>query len=104
MVSHLHVLPMRPLRKWPMLSAWTTIALALVMYAVVLALRVADTNVGDAEGVFFVMPIGLLALRFGFRGGISGAVLAAGLVVGWGELDKAVHLEPIGYATRTGRS
>jgi PAS domain S-box-containing protein/putative nucleotidyltransferase with HDIG domain len=93
---------MRPLRSWPTLGAWTTIAIALVMYAAVLALRAADTNVGDAEGVFFVMPIGLLALRFGFRGGISGAVVAAVLIVGWGEFDKSVHLDAIAYATRAG--
>jgi PAS domain S-box-containing protein/putative nucleotidyltransferase with HDIG domain len=101
MTGHLHVPPMRPLRQWPMLGARATIAIALALFLVVLAVRVADSNAADGEGVFFILPIGLLALRFGLRGGIAGASVATGLVLAWGLLDPGVHFLLTAYVSRT---
>src|SRR3977135_371406 len=76
-----HQSPMRPLLHWPAFGSSATIALALVLFVVVSALRVSDPNAVHAYEVLFVLPITLLALRFGLRGGLLGALLGLALVV-----------------------
>jgi PAS domain S-box-containing protein len=92
-------LPAHPLRRWPMLGAPATFALALVLFLAFFALRLSDANVGDAEATLFVIPIALIALRFGVRGGLGGALFAFGLVLAWGYLNH-VDLHLGGYLTR----
>lgn len=60
-----------------------TIATALVLFLLVSALRVADHDVSTAIGMFYLLPIALLAMEFGLRGGLGGATAASTLVVGW---------------------
>ena len=57
-------------RHWPILGGRATVLLALVLFAGIYALRESDPNVGDAEGILYVVPIAVLALRFGLRGGL----------------------------------
>jgi PAS domain S-box-containing protein len=92
-------LPAHPLRRWPMLGAPATLALALVLFLAFFALRVSDANVGDAEATLFVIPIAVIALRFGVRGGLGGALLAFALVLAWGYRNH-VDLALGGYLTR----
>jgi len=87
-------------RRWPTLSARATAATALALFAVVFALRVSDPNVGDAEGALFIVPIGVLALRFGLRGALAGSLLALLLVLLWGRAIAGVHLLTTGYVVR----
>ncbi len=101
MLTSLHLPQLRELRRWPTLGARETIAVALVLFAAVFGLRLADANAGDAEGVLYIAPIGVIALRFGLRGALAGALVALGLVVAWGELSGDVHLLTIGYLTRS---
>jgi PAS domain S-box-containing protein len=71
------------LHGWPALEGPATIALAVVLFVGVFALRVGDSNVGSAEGTLYVVPIAVLALRFGLRGGLAGSVLSLALTVAW---------------------
>jgi PAS domain S-box-containing protein len=87
-------------RRWPTLSARATAAMVLVLFGVVFALRVSDPNVGDAEGALFIVPIAVLALRFGVRGALAGSLLALVLVLLWGRAIADVHLLTTGYVVR----
>jgi PAS domain S-box-containing protein/putative nucleotidyltransferase with HDIG domain len=98
MLSHPHLPRLRELRTWPSTNR-ATLALALVGFALIFAVRVLDGNAGNAEGGLYVIPVGALALRFGLRGGALGALLALALTVGWGLID-GVHFTTLGYATR----
>jgi len=88
------------IRRWPTLGTRATVGMALVLYALVFALRVSDSNVGDAEGALFIVPIGVLALRFGLRGALAGSLLALLLVVLWGRVIVDAHLLTTGYIVR----
>ena len=94
-----HALPLRPLRNWPRLGVPATLALALVLFAGVFVLRMSDPNVDNGEGTLFLVPVALLGLRLGFRGGLAGALVASALVVAWGH-NQQVHLTVTGYIDR----
>ncbi len=67
--------------KAPSLTAGLTLAVALALFAGIFVLRATDPNVSNSYLVLFVVPIALLAVRFGLRGGLSGGLLGLGLVV-----------------------
>jgi PAS domain-containing protein len=95
-----HLPQLRDLRSWPVLGSRATIAIAVVAFAGVFVLRANDPNVNGAEGILFVLPIGVLALRFGLRGGLAGAAAAAALVLAWGLLVRGAPLTVTGYVSR----
>ena len=68
---------------WPRLGGRTTCVLALTLFLGIFVARASDANVADAEGVLYVLPVSVLALRYGLRGGLLGALLAAVLVLVW---------------------
>lgn len=72
---------------------------ALAMFAVILGWRFADADPVSAIWGLYVVPIALLAVNFGTRGGLAGAGLALGLTVLWAETAQ-VHLGPAGYIAR----
>ncbi len=100
MIATLHLPQLRQLRRWPAPGTGVTLVLALALFAAVFALRVNDSNVGDAEGALFIVPICVLALRFGMRGALCGSLLALMLVVVWGQVRPDVHLLTVGYVVR----
>jgi PAS domain S-box-containing protein len=53
---------------------------AVVLFAGVCVLQAKDTNPADALEVLYVVPIALLAVRFGLRGGLAGAVAGLALI------------------------
>jgi PAS domain S-box-containing protein len=73
--------------------------LSLALFVGIFVLRVSDSNIADGESTLFLMPIALLALRFGLRGGLASALVACALVVVWGH-DDDVHLAVTGYLSR----
>jgi PAS domain S-box-containing protein len=81
-------------------SAWLPIAAALVLFVAVFALREADTTATNGEVLLFVLPVGVLALRFGLRGGLIGAVGAVAFVIAWDLLTASVRLSATGYLVR----
>jgi PAS domain S-box-containing protein/putative nucleotidyltransferase with HDIG domain len=86
--------------KWRALGSPETLALALALFVAILVLREVDVNVADADEMLFVVPIALLALRFGLRGGLTGGLLGLGLVVAWDLFDPEAILTAKGYLIR----
>lgn len=62
-------------------SAVGVIAASIVLFAVFFALRMLDDEPSAGYALLFVLPISLLALRFGTPGGLIGAVVAEVLFV-----------------------
>ena len=84
----------------PRLSVRATLALALLLYGLVFALRVSDPVAGDAQGILYVLPVGLLALSFGVWGGLGGALIGCLLVLVWGLASTHSALGTLGYIDR----
>jgi PAS domain S-box-containing protein/putative nucleotidyltransferase with HDIG domain len=74
--------------------------LAAGMFVMVFVLRMADPRADDGETLLYVLPVGLLALVFGVRGGLVGAALSLGLTAVWDVAAGAVALGPVGYVNR----
>lgn len=87
--------------RWPTIGApAATIAFATVLFVGVFALRAGDPNVGNGEETLYVVPIAILALRFGLRGGLAGSVLSFALVVTWGLSSHPASVTVVGYLSR----
>ena len=71
-----------------------------MLFAGIFALRENDANVGDAEGILYVVPIALVALRYGLRGGAAGATAAFGLTVAWDLTGSSSSVTGYGYLSR----
>lgn len=71
---------MQRLRR-PSLGRPGTVTLAALLFLGVFLLRQSKANFADAGEILFVLPVALLAIEFGFRGGLAGALLALALVV-----------------------
>jgi PAS domain S-box-containing protein len=95
-----HIQLARPLRDSSMPGAGSMIAIAIALFAGVFALRESDANVGDAEGILYVLPIAVLALRFGLRGGLAGAFVSFALIVAWDLGHHAISVTVAGYLSR----
>jgi hypothetical protein len=74
-------------------------AVAVMVFAVVFGLLFVVSDPAEAGALLFVVPIALLALGDGTRGGVVGAVAGTILVVVWVALDD-VELGVLGYASR----
>jgi PAS domain S-box-containing protein len=81
-------------------SPWPPIALALVLFVAVFLLRQGDGAAANGEAALFVIPVGVLGLRFGLRGALLGALGTVALVVAWDVLSGSVRLSPMGYVAR----
>jgi diguanylate cyclase (GGDEF)-like protein/PAS domain S-box-containing protein len=78
----------------------TVLFVASVLFGAVTALRfAAGTDVADGVALLYTLPIALLALRYGPRGGVAGACVALGLFAVWA-VAQDVHVSAIGYLTR----
>jgi PAS domain S-box-containing protein len=100
MLSNPHLPRLRELRAWPEPEGRATLAIAAVLFAVVFVLRIFDSSPSSAEGVLYLIPIGMLALRFGLRGGVAGALVGVVLVVSWGIVHGNTELSPVSYVSR----
>lgn len=74
-------------------------AVAAALFAAVLALLFAESDPAQATAVLFVVPIALLALSDGVRGGAIGAVGATALVAAWVLADD-IDLTLLGWSSR----
>jgi PAS domain S-box-containing protein len=102
MLAHPHLprLHAANARGWWTLTRRATIVVAITLFAAISALRIADTNPMHVLGVLYLVPIALLALGFGLRGGLAGALVAALLVVCLGHLAGDIRLSTAGYVSR----
>jgi PAS domain S-box-containing protein len=92
--------PPRAPRDWSTPALGGTIAIAIALFVVVFALREGDTTAGDAEGILYALPIAVLALRFGLRGGLAGAATSFALIVVWDLGHAAAPVTVAGYLSR----
>src|SRR5665213_1755599 len=77
-------------------GAQQTIWIAFALFAGIYVLQSRDANPADTEEVLYVLPIVLLALRFGLRGGLSGALVGLALIGVWAWQGQAFSLSVAG--------
>jgi PAS domain S-box-containing protein/putative nucleotidyltransferase with HDIG domain len=70
----------RRLRAEARQSTLAAVAPAIAMFVGVAVLRALDQNVRNPDEVLLVLPIALLAIRFGLRGGVAGGLVAIGIL------------------------
>ena len=75
------------------------LGLIVLLFALVFVLRQLDSEPDDAVSILYVLPIGLLAVRFGTAAGLAGSAVALGLVGVWAALGD-VSLTPAAYVVR----
>jgi signal transduction histidine kinase len=71
------------------------LVLAFGMFVLTMSLRVFSTPEDSVLGLLTV-PVAVIAFEFGWRAGVSAAVIAIGWVVAWNQLQ----LTPLGYFAR----
>jgi hypothetical protein len=77
----------------------TTLAVAAVMFAAVLVLRLFTGDAADAYSMLYVLPVALVATAFGRSAGAAAGLLAVALVAVWVLVDD-VSLTPTGWLSR----
>ncbi len=75
------------------------LAVAVVLYAVVLVFRLLEGTPGDAYSMLYGLPVALIAISFGLRAGSVAGLVAVGLIALWAEVD-GVSLTAIGWTAR----
>ena len=75
------------------------LAVAGILFAGVLGLRLFFGSPVDAYSMLYALPIALVATTFGLRAGTFAGLLAVGLTVLWA-MTQSVHLTPTGWASR----
>lgn len=70
-----------------------------VLFTVITVIVFAVSDPVQATSVLFVVPVALLALTDGRRGGLAGAALAAILLVAWVVVDD-IELGAVGWVSR----
>lgn len=76
-----------------------TIAVAAVLFAAVLMLRLSGGGPEDAINMLYALPVSLLALAFGRYVGLAAGLVAVSLVGVWALVDE-VQLSALGWASR----
>jgi HD-GYP domain-containing protein (c-di-GMP phosphodiesterase class II) len=76
------------------------LALAAAMFLLAFVFRAVDQQAGEAAGIFYVLPLTVLALTFGLRGGLVGGVLALIAELSWGQVSSQAALSAIAYVNR----
>lgn len=76
------------------------LALAIALCAAVTAGRFASDNAGDAVGILFVVPVAMVALDFGWRGGLVAGAVGTLITATWAAVEHQ-HLTIVGYTSRT---
>lgn len=77
------------------LIVWLVATAAL--FALVYLVRGGINDARDGIAFLYTLPVALLGLRFGWRGGLAGATLAVLVMLADASADP---LDPVGYATR----
>jgi PAS domain S-box-containing protein len=90
-LTHIH-----PPGRWETSSRGHALALAAALFAGFYVLQARDTHAADALEVLYVVPIALLAVRFGLRGGLAGALVAIGLIVFYDVTSQVFDVGPMG--------
>ncbi len=82
---------------------WRRPVLAVVvagaLFAAVFLLRLSDGGPTEAYSMLYVLPVSLLAVAFGVRGGAAAGLAAVVMMVIWA-LVAEVHLSPLAWLSR----
>lgn len=76
-----------------------TVAVVVLLFAGVLALRLSVSGADEAVTLLYSLPIALAAVAFGLRGGLTTGLAAVVLVAVWAVLAD-VDLSLVGWASR----
>jgi PAS domain S-box-containing protein/putative nucleotidyltransferase with HDIG domain len=95
-----HGLSLRRANSLSGLKGPATFALAIVLFLGIYLARLGDANASGGEALFYMVPVGVLALRFGLRGGLAGAVAGFLLVVVWDQQHYQGALSVVDYLNR----
>ena len=85
---------------WYRLHPGGALVVAACLFAAVTVVRLATTPDGDSVDVLYVLPVALLAVTFGQRGGLGGAFLGLGFIATIDAFHRDGNLGAIGWATR----
>lgn len=96
---HPHGLSLRRSRDRRGLDSPAILTLAIALFLAIFLARLGDRDPGGGEALLYMVPVGVLALRFGLRGGLVGAAVAFPLVLA-GDRNHQVALGAVGYANR----
>jgi len=75
------------------------VALAVALFAGTFCARLAVHDPSALLANFYTVPIAILAIEFGLRGGLAAAAVAFALVLAWGEI-KRLDVGVLGYVSR----
>ncbi|MEU4295603.1 hypothetical protein AB0E63_45935 [Kribbella sp. NPDC026596] len=88
-----------PREPWFRHHPGVALAVAGALYVLVLLLRVLAGQPADTYSMLFALPVALIAIAFGLRAGVAGALVAVALIVVW-IVVKDVTLSPSGWMSR----
>ncbi|MGH3343392.1 MAG: PAS domain S-box protein [Carbonactinosporaceae bacterium] len=80
-------------------SPVAVVAVAVALFTAVFMLRLAVSEPEELASALYILPIGLLAMRFGLSAGLGSALFAVGLAAVWAS-THATHIGALGYGTR----
>jgi signal transduction histidine kinase len=75
------------------------VATAALLFATAFTARVVINDPDALLANFYIIPVAVLAIEFGVRGGLLGAAVAEALVPAWSVINS-VHVHPLGYIAR----
>ncbi len=78
------------------------LAVAGGLYALVTVLESVDTDAADAIALLYMLPIALIAVSFGLRGGLAAAAVGYACFSVFAVTDSTGYLGADGWATRAG--
>jgi PAS domain S-box-containing protein len=78
---------------------WRMLAIALVMAAAITAVNFAYPTAKAGVPLLYVLPLALVAIRFGRTAGILAGIVVCGLIAAWLQIEH-VQVGSIGYVTR----
>src|SRR5450631_405640 len=79
----------------------TAATLAILLFALVTAGHFLVDGTGEAVDILYCLPVALLAVTFGLRGGLAGACLGIGLFAVAEAIDGTGDIDATGWLTRS---
>jgi hypothetical protein len=95
-----HYLPGRPAHRVALRGRGWALAVACFIFAAILLARLRITGPADGVGMFCTVPIAVLALAYGLRGGAVGTAVGMGFLELWMEFTDA-PMSYLGWAARS---
>lgn len=85
---------------WQGIGSWLAIVLSVVLFAAIALVRIYFDSTGDAVAILYAVPVALLAISFGARGGLAGAVVGYSLFAALTLHSGSDNVAPLGWCAR----